>query len=215
MATNLHAGPARVFTGSVSERVLADSGRHVLLISPDCKRLNQIETLLVPVDGTVGGAQALATAVGLALSTGARLVLLIVVSPIPLWMYSVGDGFAPAMYLEPTREDHALRSAQAYVRGLSAQLQERELHVERLVVEGAVAPSIHAVAEETDADMVVMSTHALTGLARAVLGSVADAVVRTSQRPVLLVRRSGGALDDMEDTAETASEVVILSLAGR
>ena len=86
--------------------------------------------------------------------------------------------------------------------------------VERLVVEGAVAPSIHAVAEETDADMVVMSTHALTGLARAVLGSVADAVVRTSQRPVLLVRRSGGALDDMEDTAETASEVVILSLAG-
>jgi nucleotide-binding universal stress UspA family protein len=34
-----------------------------------------------------------------------------------------------------------------------------------------------------------MSTHALTGPARTILGSVADAVVRTSPCPVLLVKR--------------------------
>ncbi|MBV9135079.1 MAG: universal stress protein [Chloroflexi bacterium] len=35
-----------------------------------------------------------------------------------------------------------------------------------------------------------MSTHALTGPARAVLGSTADAVVRSAPCPVLLVRRA-------------------------
>jgi nucleotide-binding universal stress UspA family protein len=34
-----------------------------------------------------------------------------------------------------------------------------------------------------------MSMHAVTGPARALLGSVADAVVRTSHCPVLLVKR--------------------------
>jgi hypothetical protein len=39
------------------------------------------------------------------------------------------------------------------------------------------------------ADLIVMSTHALTGPMRTLLGSVADAVVRGSHRPVLLIRR--------------------------
>ena len=38
-------------------------------------------------------------------------------------------------------------------------------------------------------DLIVMSTEALTGAARAVLGSVADAVVRAARCPVLLLRR--------------------------
>jgi nucleotide-binding universal stress UspA family protein len=44
-------------------------------------------------------------------------------------------------------------------------------------------------ADEVDADLVVMSTHALTGPVRTLLGSVADAVVRTGRHPVLLVKR--------------------------
>lgn len=38
-----------------------------------------------------------------------------------------------------------------------------------------------------------MSTHALTGVARTVLGSVADALVRTAGHPVLLVRQETAA----------------------
>jgi hypothetical protein len=37
-------------------------------------------------------------------------------------------------------------------------------------------------------DVIVMSSHALTGVARAVLGSIADAVVRTADWPVMVVR---------------------------
>jgi nucleotide-binding universal stress UspA family protein len=39
------------------------------------------------------------------------------------------------------------------------------------------------VADEVDADLIVMSTHALTGPACTLLGSVADAVVRTARQP--------------------------------
>ena len=55
MATHGRVGISRAFAGSVSERVVADSGRPVLLLKPDDKRLNHIATLLVPVDGTAGG----------------------------------------------------------------------------------------------------------------------------------------------------------------
>jgi len=55
--------------------------------------------------------------------------------------------------------------------------------------------------------MIVMSTHALTGPARAVLGSVADSVVRNSHRPVLLVRRPDGVLEGKEDMLQPPSEV--------
>ena len=56
-----------------------------------------------------------------------------------------------------------------------------------------VADTIVAMAEEVESDLIVMSTQALTGPARALLGSVADAVVRRAHCPVLLVHRDEAA----------------------
>lgn len=53
----------------------------------------------------------------------------------------------------------------------------------------SVAEAIMQTADDVEADLIVMSTHALTGPARALLGSVADTVVRNAHRPVLLPRR--------------------------
>ena len=215
MATHGRVGISRAFAGSVSERVVADSGRLVLLLKPDDKRLNHIATLLVPVDGTAGGVLGLGTAVGLAQATAARLVLLDVVPPMPTWMYGSEVGFVGAVgYFDPVWEEEALHSAETYVAGLAARLRKTGLHVETRALRGDIASTIHAVSDETDTDLVVMSTHALTGPARAVLGSVADAVVRTSHRPVLLVRRPGGILDDKEDAVEPTSEIASSSPVG-
>jgi nucleotide-binding universal stress UspA family protein len=215
MATHGRVGISRAFAGSVSERVVADSGRLVLLLKPDDKRLNHIATLLVPVDGTAGGVLGLGTAVGLAQAAGARLVLLDGVPPMPTWMYGSEVGFVGAVgYFDPVWEKEALRSAETYVAGLAERLRKTGLHVETRALRGEIASTIHAVSDETDTDLVVMSTHALTGPARAVLGSVADAVVRTSHRPVLLVRRPGGTLDDKEDALEPTSEVARSSPVG-
>jgi nucleotide-binding universal stress UspA family protein len=123
-----------------------------------------------------------------------------------VWMYG-GVGYGPPMYIDPAWEDEALRSAETYVEGLSRRLGTAGVQVEAKALRGEVAPTIDAVAEETDADMVVMSTHALTGPARAVLGSVADSVVRTSRRPVLLVRRPDGVLESTEDVLDRPAKV--------
>ena len=158
------------------------------------------------MDGTAGGALALGAAVGVARSTGARLVLVDVVPPTPVWMYGA-VGVGSVMYIDPAWEEEALRSAETYVEGLSGRLRKAGVHVEAKALRGEVAPTIDAVVEETNANMIVMSTHALTGPARAVLGSVADYVVRNSHRPVLLVRRPDGVLEGKEDMLQPPYEV--------
>lgn len=70
----------------------------------------------------------------------------------------------------------------------AARIREAGVSVEELVV---VADSpyeaILEVAEERGVDLIVMGTHGRTGLARAIIGSVADRVVRHAQVPVVLV----------------------------
>jgi nucleotide-binding universal stress UspA family protein len=79
---------------------------------------------------------------------------------------------------------------------MAARLQHAGIHAGGRTVTGqilqpsmSVAEAIMKTADDVDADLIVMSTHALTGPARALLGSVSDAVVRSSHRAVLLPRR--------------------------
>ena len=82
-------------------------------------------------------------------------------------------------------------------------------------MKGQVVNAIERLADDVDSDLIVMSTHALTGPARAVLGSVADELVRTSNRPVLLVRRPDSALDtSVPDEAVQSSTAPNPSEAG-
>lgn len=60
--------------------------------------------------------------------------------------------------------------------------------VRTAVIEGHAATAIVDVAAEEKADVIVMATHGRGGLERAVLGSVADHVMRHAPCPVLLVR---------------------------
>ena len=51
-----------------------------------------------------------------------------------------------------------------------------------------VAAALCAAAERLGVDALAISSHGKTGVLRAVLGSVAEGVVRQSRRPVLVVR---------------------------
>lgn len=94
----------------------------------------------------------------------------------------------------------ALPSTTAEIESLKAMLQEgvaraiRErgaLEVSSVVAHvaiGAPARAIADLAAQLDADLVVVGTHGRRGLRRALLGSVAEEVVRTSGCPVLCVR---------------------------
>ena len=60
----------------------------------------------------------------------------------------------------------------------------------RLLRSGSPADTIVNVAEAEGADLIVVGTQARKGISRAVLGSIAEAVVRQSSCPVMVVRSS-------------------------
>jgi nucleotide-binding universal stress UspA family protein len=183
MRTRGRAGIERAVMGSVAERLLSRSDVPIVMLRPGGRRLDRIANVLVPVDGTPGGAFALASGVGLAKATGARIHLVEVVVPLML------NALDPAEY-DPGWDEEAQNAARTYVAGLVARLHDAGVVADG---EARIAPdiagSIVQAALEQSSDLIAMSTHALTGLQRAVLGSVADAVVRGSACPVLLLHR--------------------------
>ncbi|HXJ83024.1 MAG TPA: universal stress protein [Candidatus Methylomirabilis sp.] len=61
------------------------------------------------------------------------------------------------------------------------------LRVESALLAGRVAPQIISYAREHGVGLIVLGTHGRTGLTRALLGSVAEGVVRLAPCPVLTV----------------------------
>lgn len=58
---------------------------------------------------------------------------------------------------------------------------------ERVLRQGVPFEEVNSVAAEIDADLIVLGTHGRRGLTRALLGSVAEHVIRTATRPVLSI----------------------------
>ena len=63
--------------------------------------------------------------------------------------------------------------------------------VETVVVEGNPATEIVRIASERNIDLVVMGSHGRGGISRAILGSVADKVMRTASCPVMIAAHGG------------------------
>ena len=78
--------------------------------------------------------------------------------------------------------------AQTYLAGFVPRLRERGVSAETSVRSGDAVREILAGAAEAGADLIAMTTHGRTGLGRLLFGSVAEAVLRRSEVPVLLIR---------------------------
>jgi nucleotide-binding universal stress UspA family protein len=131
-------------------------------------------TILVPVDGSPLAERALPYAHVFARAAGARLLL---VRAIPIQRQAdPGDAEARA-----TRQ-----SAEAYRRELASQQPDAE-QVVTVVALGEAADALVDEIGVRQPDLVVMSTHGRSGIGRWVYGSVADAVLRQADAPVLLV----------------------------
>ncbi len=76
--------------------------------------------------------------------------------------------------------------AEQYVSTISSQLRNEGCVVHQLVCEGPVVEEIVEAGKK--ADMIVMSTHGRSGIARVLLGSVASAVLHAATVPVMLVK---------------------------
>jgi nucleotide-binding universal stress UspA family protein len=170
--------------------------------------MDGVGQILVPIDGSPESEQSLFTVAELAAVTGAKVTLLHVVepSPIPVWASEASASYELGQYVKPAEVDRrAVREARQYVEQLADRFTTRLISTEALAVLGDVPKTITETAEAVNADLIVMRTRALTGAARAVLGSVADAVVRSTTTPVMLVRGQGRA--DAVAAGQTRSPV--------
>jgi nucleotide-binding universal stress UspA family protein len=103
-----------------------------------------------------------------------------------------------AVHVKPPRmmggEVHALITTPEEVdRELQQELDELQPHdasikIERVLTEGDAATEILRMAKEISGDIIVMGTHGRTGLSRLLMGSVAEAVSRRADCPVLTVK---------------------------
>jgi nucleotide-binding universal stress UspA family protein len=91
------------------------------------------------------------------------------------------------------RSEHFAEEVEGYRKEMQQRLDALEppfpgVHIERLLKEDHVAPTILRTAEETGSDLIVMGTRGKKGSERAVIGSVAREVTRKARCEVLTVR---------------------------
>src|SRR5579884_461185 len=139
------------------------------------RRSRMYHLILVPLDGSSLAERALSYARSLATVSQAQMVLLRAVEP-------------PSIAESPWQPglDKEMADAEAYLDGLLPGPNAASSAITSVCIGGA-ADAIIQESQSRGADLIVMSTHGRSGLARAVYGSVAERVCRDTQVPVLLV----------------------------
>ena len=141
--------------------------------------------ILVPLDGSPTAEAGLRHAIGLAAALKAELVLL-----------HVMDDFALMVEMSSVTSYDTMRDAlRQYGQNALAKAKQAAAEagvlcetVVREVAQARISEVINDEAVKHRCDLVVMGTHGRRGFSRLTLGSNAEAVMRTSTVPVLLVR---------------------------
>lgn len=143
-----------------------------------------LRTIVVPLDGSPFGLQALPVALSLAQRAHAALHLVHVQTPpVPLVDLPGAPTFDVALAAE--RAGVTEESLQELAGRIRARWQ---LEVRVAIRIGWTGETIAAYAREAGADMIVLTTHGRGGVSRFWLGSVADELLRIANAPVLAVR---------------------------
>lgn len=143
------------------------------------------ETILLPIDGSDGSTVATRHVASLASTYGATVVACAVVDTRN--RFGGSDEETPVSAVSAERRiaaERALSSAREAI--------PESVPTETELGTGVPARAIRTVADEVDADVIVMGTHGRTGLSRQLHGSVTERVVRTADVPVVSVPLDGG-----------------------
>ena len=144
--------------------------------------MKTIKRILVATDFTPPSERAVQLATELATTFNASLTL-VHVFEYPPALYTDAP-LSSADLVEPALEEVKFKLSET-LGSICRQIPEASAKIRQ----GIPHEEISAAARESAADLIVIGTHGRTGLARGVLGSVAETVVRLSPVPVLTVRQ--------------------------
>jgi len=137
--------------------------------------------IMVAVDGSEPSFKGLKTAAELARATGAPLLLTYVIPPVVLPMPMSAD--------ISERLDAGERAHADFVMSRSlAESSGQALSVDPVILRGGPAEALADAAEARDCSMIVIGSRGRGGVARMLLGSVADRLVHICKKPVLVVK---------------------------
>ena len=148
-----------------------------------------MRAILVPLDGSASAEAALPIALALVRRDEARLVLATAIEPPP----SVRGGQGALVFDQ--RLDTERRAAmRQYLRQVTVRLlgEDGSLPIEARFLEGPAAATIVQAANESGAELVVLTSHGRGGASRLWLGSITDALVRQLRVPILVLRADDG-----------------------
>jgi nucleotide-binding universal stress UspA family protein len=183
LATRAAGAGDRAMAGSVADSVMQDSERPVVLVPPGAAFMSgkelTISRVLVPLENSSLAYRSIEFVMDLPRAADVAYIL-----------------------VEIIEDESGRASATTHLEGTAAWLRSRgakavEIHVIRAA---DAAEAILGVVRDVLADAIVMSTRGAGGLARMVLGSVAEGVVRGSELPVMLLtpRMLAGKFEDFK-----------------
>jgi nucleotide-binding universal stress UspA family protein len=141
--------------------------------------------ILVPLDGSDLAEKVLPHATALAKASGAEIGLATVVE----LSLGIGGAKLDAFPQAAAEQRQAVRGeAMLYLEKVQRDLKEQGIAATVGVLEGDVASQIIGYAEQKGFDLIAMATHGRSGIDRFVMGSIAEKVVRSTVKPVLLIR---------------------------
>lgn len=181
MGSSGRGGIGRRLLGSTTGRVVRTVDVPVLTVH-EGEGAGTIERVVHPTDGSAASDAALPYAVQLAIEYGAGLRALSVVD---MRAYGLGDSLSGVL---PEMVEHH----QAATDRIAEYAADHGVECETAVVRGIPHDDIVDDAVEHDVDMIVMGTHGATGVEHALLGSVAEKVLRRAPVPVLVVPADPG-----------------------
>ena len=207
MSTHGRSGFSRLVTGSVTTKILHQLSVPVMLVRPFGQNYSQLlaETfsglgepysnrfqdeggrLLLTLDGTRLAETALEPACELASKLKGELHLLNVRDEETPFFYGdpAGTGYLDTRYYEVAPEDE--QAQVMYLDNIAQKVAGKNLKPVVTVRRGNVAEEIVAYACKIDADAIIMATHAPSELGWFLSGSTAEAVMRLSHLPVLMI----------------------------
>jgi nucleotide-binding universal stress UspA family protein len=190
MATHGRSGITRWWMGSVAEKVISEATAPVLLVrskGPGTTRAtdkpNFPHRILAPLDGSDIGEAALPYAETIATNSRASVSLLQIISPPGTIEANLLGGPDWRKFIKAMHD-----AGENYLKGVAQRLSSMGIKVTYEVATGDPADKIVEYAADKQISLIAMSTHGRTGVARWVLGSVADKILHGARIPVLLVR---------------------------
>jgi nucleotide-binding universal stress UspA family protein len=189
MTTHGRGPLSRFWLGSVADELVRRATVPVLLVRPQetpSAAEPVFRHILIPLDGSILAEQVLEPATALGRLMEAKYTLLRVYGPVE------ESRLGPEVHrLEPPTEE-LRKAAQAYLDGVAERLRRQGHTTQTQVAFGQHPPSVILdVAQSHAVDLIALETHGRRGVARLLLGSVADKVLRGAVTPVLIHHSPG------------------------